>query len=198
MKFDLVSVENLGVKCATDPTFHIVVLIMRWIRQSLQHCLITPRTTAILWRASSFPIGTRDRSLGITVNDVSQHNIVNPIVPEVVHISHPVPNVVEVLRYRHRPACDRLPATHEFFLNRYSNLPTTIVVMFVDRKERMQMVVQPSHGVLNCDVQIPKRVAARHLYLAPDRGRNVAQFDPKSKNIPFPRFFDCSLHAIIR
>ncbi len=51
------------------------------------------------------------------------------------------------------------------------------VLMFFVEPKNMEMIVEPSHGILDGYVQVPETVSARNLYPPPYRRLNPAKRD---------------------
>jgi len=170
---------------------------MTWIRQSLQHRLVARGATAIFRRASSLTARAGDAPLGIAGDDFLKYDIMSPIVTKVIQVDHSVAGTLKMLHDRHLPACEHLSTGRQIIVDWYSYLPVAVTALAVSRKKRVQMVIEPTHGILNGDVQIPEGVVVGHFYFTPDRRCDVPQLDSKPKNRPFHRVFNLSSCAII-
>ncbi|MGK0169644.1 MAG: hypothetical protein ACI9W2_001367, partial [Gammaproteobacteria bacterium] len=75
--------------------------------------------------------------------------------------------------------------------NRFAHRETLIIGnaehgrwrLLVWHMELVQVIVEPTHRILNGDMQLPERIPGRHQQFAPDGRRNPQEFDAKSQNI---------------
>src|SRR5438309_7865110 len=99
----------------------------------------------------------------------------SPSIPEIVEIGGARALGLKVGRNRHLPARARRALVREVAVGDADAYRRTRGRL--DRLEFVEMVVLPSHRVLDGDVQVPERVDVGHLDASPDGGLDVLEHD---------------------
>src|SRR5471030_121321 len=80
-----------GVKLPTSPTTEMAELLMPRLEDDLQEFLVAKRSSNILrWAPTFTSEAKRRRGRGNGGNDLLHHNLMPPIVTEIVHVNHRV------------------------------------------------------------------------------------------------------------
>lgn len=181
----LVRRESLGIerrvcrRLTTKPNHVLFVLLVGRVTQYLQQTRVTVYTTTILWWARAFTRNTlRISGPRLAQKYAFQQNVMLPAVSEVVLILGRSARHREVIGHRGSP-----PFKHSVvvILEGDADLPHLPTPRLL-HSEGVQVIVEPTHGVLNGYVQIPERVGKRHLNPAPNGGLHFAERDAELKN----------------
>ena len=160
-----------GVELSSGPPECRLVLLMVGIGDDLKKLGVTLDTTAILRRTPTFT-GNTARVTAVVLGRLEAlvHEDVLPVVAEVVRVHHgrgmPVPMVEELREWD-------VPSRHDrpvLWVVVGGNTDRHHVPLSrIEQPELVEVVVEPAHGVLDGDVQVPKRVLLGHLDAAPDQ-----------------------------
>src|SRR5260370_15526151 len=101
----LVEVDRRGVEVRggtkAQPVEQVLVLLVPWIRQGLLQARISPRSAAVLGRARTLAGQARQACSGIGREDLFQHDVVFPVIAEVIGVAHPGAGSGQNLSQRH-------------------------------------------------------------------------------------------------
>ena len=129
---------------------------------------VTRGTTTILWRTSALTADTSGISrMQFSEKYTLENNFMDPTVTKVVFIVRGSAKVIEVVGYRCLPA-GQCPGVNwlELFVRNTDNDARASILLH--HSESMKMAVQPSHCILNGNMQTPETVCLRNLDSPPD------------------------------
>ena len=183
-------IERLGLKVRPNPFMHALIIFVGWIEEHLEQTLIAKSPTAVLWRAG--PGSLKAYWILCSPNSIPdpfKENLVLPAIAKIILIAGGIARSPEIRRYRHFPSGQKDAVSLKGILLGDPDLvkPTGLGV---SDSEHVKVIIEPSHRVLDRDMQIPESIAIGHLNPSPDRWIDSFKAYPKLEYLAFWHHFD--------
>lgn len=172
--------ERRRIERAASPTEHLVVLLVMAVEDGVQEVGVAGRAAHVFRRACASPVNTtRVRHAGDACAAFLERHSMPPGVTEVVEILANRSLRAQVLDEWSRPTGECRPLLGKFVVgdpdahHRATGLRDAKLV---------EVRVLPAHRILNRHMEIPERVAGRHLNAPPHAWLDVVEDDFESQN----------------